>query len=83
VDPVTIIEREKIKAAIEAARDIEHEEPDPNLGHFYATADKLTLTKNSVVLTMTVPWNDRNELNRFFDELPMHVVVTVERAIEI
>lgn len=72
-----------IEAAVTKAIDdaIKRPKVDPRIATFYATVPNAgikTNRDNEWIISMTVAWEDRAEISRVLDHMPMTMKVTVE-----
>jgi hypothetical protein len=81
-DPVSVREREQIAAAIETSQDnaLRRAMVNPNVASFLATVPNggiKTNRDNHWVVTLEVAWEDRGEVTRIIDTIPMNLLVTI------
>lgn len=84
VDRPSELEREAIESIITASRShaVKRPKPDPNLATFIATIPDggiKTNRTNEWVLTLHVAWENREEISRLIDTIPMQLLVKVEK----
>lgn len=82
--PIADAEREKIANALEESQrqSLERAYKSATVAMFHGTVPDggmKTNRNNEIVLTLVVDWADRNEIYRVLEEIPMTLMVTVEK----
>jgi hypothetical protein len=82
VDPDTSEQAEKERGVIAEALAISAKKRNAKLAEhtFYATIQRTTTQGNSLMVTMKVPWEFKDQVNKALDSLPWNCLVTMKEV---